>query len=95
MKNDGVVKINYIFGDDEQLNKRLSILLNEAVHVFRLHPDGNWKTLYKPKYAAQLANEISEKPGLIRHLLKLQDPVISNITYAAIEIYQARIKDKK
>ena len=80
----------YDFGDDEALNEELSSILNEACHVFRYHADGNWKELYKPKYANRLAKYISIKPSLIKRLLKLKDPVVSNITYAAIEIVKAR-----
>jgi len=86
MKNDGMNEINYDFGDDEALNIEISFVLNEAVHVFRHHADGNWKEHYKPKYANMLAEKILKKPSLIKKLLKLKDPVISNITYAAIEI---------
>ena len=32
-----------------------------------------------------LEEHISRKPSLIKRLLKLKDPVVSNITYAAIE----------
>jgi len=78
--------IAYEFGDDKALNEKLSFILNEACHVFRHHADGNWKELYKPKYATMLAEHISQKPSLINKLLKLKDPVVSNITHAAIEI---------
>ena len=86
MKNDGMNDISYYFGDDEKLNEELSVILNEAVHVFRNHPDGNWKEIYKPKYANKLAEKISARPSLIKQLLKLKDPVVSNITHAAMEI---------
>jgi len=33
-----------------------------------------------------LAEVIKQRPSLIRKLLKLKDPVVSNTTYAAIEI---------
>ena len=78
--------ISYDFGDDEKLNKNMSFILNEACHVFRYHADGHWKNIYKPKYANMLAEQITKKPSLIRKLLKLNDPVVSNITYAAIDI---------
>ena len=86
MKNDGMNDISYDFGEDEELNKEMSFILNEAVHVFRHHADGNWKEIYKPKYANMLAEKISARPSLIKKLLKLKDPVVSNITHAAIEI---------
>jgi len=78
--------ISYNFGDDKELNEKMSFILNEACHVFRHHADGNWKEIYKPKYANMLAEQITNKPSLIKKLLKLKDPVVSNITYAAIEI---------
>ena len=78
--------IAYDFGNDKALNENLSSILNEACHVFRHHADGNWKEIYKPKYANMLAEHISKRPSLIKKLLKLKDPVVSNITHAAIEI---------
>ena len=86
MKNDGWNDISYEFGDDEELNKKISFILNEACHVFRHHADGNWKETYKPKYTQMLAEQISLKPSLIKFLLKLNDPVVSNITHAAITL---------
>lgn len=86
MKNDGLNDIEYDFGEDKGLNDRLSFILNEAVHVFRYHLDGNWKGIYKPKYTAMLAAEILKKPSLIKQLIALNDRVVSNITYAAIEL---------
>jgi len=86
MKNDGMNDISYDFGDDEKLNKEVSFILNEAVHVFRHHADGNWKEIYKPKYVNMLAEKISAKPSLIKKLLKLKDPVVSNITHAAMKL---------
>lgn len=86
MKNNGWINIDYSFGNNDELNKRLSTLINELCHVFRHHPDGNWKTFYKPKYARLLAAELESNPALIRKLLQLKEPVVSNITYAAIEL---------
>jgi hypothetical protein len=86
LKNDGMNEIPYVFGDDKDLNGKISFILNEACHVFHHHADGNWKAIYKPKYASMLSEQISEKPSLIRKLLMLNDPVVSNITHAAIEI---------
>ena len=86
MVNDGLRDQEYAFGDDQDLNSRMSALINEFCHVFRSHPDGNWKSTYKPKYAALMAVEISRQPSLIRKLKALKDPVVSNVTYAAIEI---------
>jgi len=86
MKNDGLSDREYSFGDDDELNARLSALLNEICHVFRLHADGHWKSEYKPKYAKRLAEELRVRRSLIRKLLALQDPVVSNVTHAAIEL---------
>ena len=92
MKNDGINDIEYSFGDDEELNKRISHLLNTICHVFRYHADGNWKEYYKPEYTETLAKEIEAKPSLIRKLVKLKDPVVSNVTYAAIEYNKQKNK---
>ena len=89
MKNDGWTDLFYDFGEGQAVNEELSNLLNEAVHVFRYHADGHWKQHYKPTYAAKLAEHIAAKPRLIRKLLNLKDPVVSNITYAAIELAKA------
>lgn len=89
MKNDGWNDLAYRFGNDELLNQQLSHLLNEAVHVFRCHADGHWKAHYKAKYANALAEYLRRRPSLIRKLLKLKDPVVSNITYAAIEVVKS------
>ena len=86
MKNDGWTDINYSFGENEELNKEISNILNEVCHVFRHHADGNWKEHDKPKYAEMLIPYITKQPSLIKKLLKLNDPVISNVTYAAIDI---------
>ncbi|GAB1267124.1 hypothetical protein NBRC116493_03770 [Aurantivibrio infirmus] len=86
MKNDEMNDIAYDFDDDKDQSEKLSFILNEACHVFRHHVDGNWKEIYKPKYANMLAEHISKKPSLIKKLLKLKDSVVSNVTYAAIEI---------
>lgn len=86
MKNDGWTDLEYSFGDDEDLNRRMSALLNEICHVFRLHAEGTWKEHDKPHFAGLLATEIANRPSLIRKLLKLGDPVVSNVTYAAVEI---------
>ncbi|MEL6367895.1 MAG: hypothetical protein AAFR91_02265 [Pseudomonadota bacterium] len=86
MKNDGWTDLAYSFGNDEELNERLSALLNEVCHVFRHHAEGVWKDYDKPAYAKKLAAEIEARPSLIRKLLALKDPVVSNVTYAAIEL---------
>ena len=85
MKNDGCSDLEYRLCDDQPTNERLSKLVNEACHVFRHHADGNWKQVYKPKYVELLASEIIARPYLIRKLLDINDRVISNLTYSAIE----------
>ena len=86
MINDGINDKEYIFFEgDEDINHRLSSLINELCHVFRLHADGNWKEIYKPKYTEKMATEIAKKPSLIKKLLALKDPVVSNITYSVVE----------
>jgi len=80
MKNDGWTDLEYNLCECADTNKRLSILINESCHVFRCHPDGNWKTHDKPAFAKLYAVEIKERPFLIRRLLSLGE------TYAAIEL---------
>jgi hypothetical protein len=94
MKNDGWHDEEYSFSKDQELNKRMSSLINEFCHVFRCHADGNWKSLYKPKYIEKMAIEISQRPSLIRKLLKLKDPIVSNVTHAAIE-FNKQIKEEQ
>ncbi len=90
MINDGWHEQNYSFGDDHDLNVRLSALINEFCHVFRAHADGGWKSIYKPKYTELMANELKNRPSLIRKLIAIKDPVVSNITYAAIDLNKSR-----
>lgn len=85
LKNDGWAKIAYDLDSDKTANSALNDLLNEVAHVFRHHANGHWKQLYKPKYASALAVHLQNRPSLIRKLLEIKDPVIRNITYAAIE----------
>ena len=87
--NDGRTDIEYTLSDDEQLNERLSFIINEACHVFYHHADGNWNSQYKPKYAKMLADEIRQHRSLIRKLLDLDDRVVSMLTYEAIKITES------
>lgn len=82
--NDGQRERKYSFGNEEADNRRLSQLINEFCHVFHCHADGNWQTVYKPEYAAQVCEEISRRPSVIRKLLAIDDPVVKNVTHAAI-----------
>jgi hypothetical protein len=81
--NDGKRELEYSLGNEED-NRRLSKLINEFCHVFHCHADGNWQSVYKPKYTAMLCDEISRRPSLIRKLLAIDDPVVNNVTHAAI-----------
>jgi hypothetical protein len=90
MKNDGWNDQIYSFGDDQELNERMSALINELCHVFHHHADGSWKEFYKPKYVEKMANEISAKPSLIGKLIELDDHVVSNIAYAAVEFNKSK-----
>jgi hypothetical protein len=85
-KNDGWTGVEYDFGVAPELNARVSDILNEACHVFRLHADGNWATQYKDRYALLLANEIAAHPSLIKRLLGTRDRVVKMVTYQAIEL---------
>jgi len=38
------------------------------------------------RYVEKMAIEIAQKPSLIRKLLELKDPVVSNITHSAIKL---------
>ncbi|MFM8331271.1 MAG: hypothetical protein ACKN9T_06250 [Candidatus Methylumidiphilus sp.] len=85
-KNDGWQAVAYDFGAEPELQAVLNRLLNEACHVFYCHADGNWETLYKDKYANQLAKAISENPWLIHRLLGSGDRVVKMLTYRAISL---------
>ncbi len=54
MKNDGWTDLKCSFGDDDELNERLSALVNEVCHVFRHHAEGTWKDYDKSAYAKSL-----------------------------------------
>ncbi len=49
MENDGMNDIAYEFGNDKALNEQLSLILNEACHVFHCHADGKWKEVYNSR----------------------------------------------
>lgn len=85
MTNNGYDELKYTFGENSELNIRMSNLINEFCHVFHCHADGNWKSEYKPKYVELMAREIRAQPSLICSLLELNDRVVSNVTYAAIQ----------
>ena len=85
-KNDGWTDVDYDFGLPPSERSTLSALLNEACHVFQHHADGNWKTLYKDKYAWLLAAQIEVHPGLTHRLLRSGERVIQMLTYRALEL---------
>ncbi len=86
VKNDGWEDVNYDFGRGEELNNRISYILNEACHVFHHHKDGNWKSIYKDRYAQKLVEEIEKSPSIIKQLKDLNDRVVKMVTYRAIEL---------
>lgn len=83
--NYGFNDLYYEFSNEDSFNEELSFLLDQCCHVFRAHADGNWKTLYKQSYVKSLSVFIEKRPSLIRKLLALKDPVIQNITHAALQ----------
>jgi hypothetical protein len=85
-RNSGWTDVDYDFGLPPSERAALSALLNEACHVFQLHADGNWKTLYKDKYASLLAAQMEAHPGLTHRLLRSGERVIQMLTYRALEI---------
>ena len=84
IKNFGVP--TYGLTTDENVNLRISAILNEAEHVFDWHDEGIWKDTYKEGYARLLANELIERPSLMRKLLKLNRRVFSMVAYRAIDL---------
>jgi hypothetical protein len=89
-KNDGWKDVAYDLGTDAAESARLSVILNEACHVFRHHAEGLWVSHYKDFYAKQLANEIERRPGLTGRLLSTEDRVIKMITYRALELLKLK-----
>lgn len=85
MKNNGMDYIEYNLTSDINLNQDLSKKINELIHVFKFHNDGKWKSHYKPKYIEMFSILIADRPSLIRKLLALKEPVVSNIVHSAIK----------
>ena len=71
---------------DEQVNLRLSAILNEAAHVFEWHAEGLWKSEYKDGFARLLVYYIADHPKLIRTIVELNDRVFSMLVYRAVEL---------
>jgi hypothetical protein len=88
-KNDGFSEVDYDFGLPAADRSGLAHTLNEACHVFRMHADGNWVSLYKDRSARALAAHITAHPGLPHRLLRSGDRVIAMITHRALEILSA------
>lgn len=86
--NDGWSDIEYDFGLPRPEGEALSAILNEACHVFRLHADGHWQSLYKDRYARLLATQIAAYPALTHRLLRSGDRVIAMLAYRALELLQ-------
>ena len=91
LKNDGWEDVEYDFGLDEEATRRVSHILNQACHVFYYHQDGNWKTLYKERYASELAIEFQQYPELSSRVLRSNDRVVKMVAYRALEM----IKEQK
>jgi hypothetical protein len=85
-KNDGWKDVAYEVGSIPADNERISALLNEACHVFRLHAEGTWKKRDKDKYAQKLAAEIAARPGLVGRLLHTRDRVVKMLTHRAVDL---------
>ncbi len=79
---DGLI---YHLTSSAELNNEISSQINEVIHVFKYHNDGNWKSYYKPKYVQRFSNFIEERPSLIRKLLALKEPVVSNIVHTVVK----------
>jgi hypothetical protein len=86
LKNDGWEDVEYEFGLNEENAKRVSRIINEACHVFYHHSDGNWKSLYKERYASELAEEFRRNPELSSRVLRSKDRVVKMVAYRALEI---------
>ncbi|MBV9945910.1 MAG: hypothetical protein JOZ69_03585 [Myxococcales bacterium] len=84
--NDGWKDIAYELGDSPEDNERIGAILNDACHVFRLHPEGTWREHDRDVYAGRLSKEIATRPGLVGRLLNTQDRVVKMITYRALEL---------
>jgi hypothetical protein len=90
-KNDGWHNYKYSLYQNDQLNEKITFILNEACHVFYYHADGNWKE-DKDYYANLLVALIKQHPSLPRKLLSLNDRVVKMITYRAIELINEQKK---
>ena len=85
-ENDGWEDVEYDFGVDPETTKRVSHILNEACHVFYCHADGNWESIYKERYANELAKELKLKPELESRILRSGDRVVKMVAFRALEI---------
>lgn len=94
-KQDGWQEIEYELSENAELNDRVSLILNEACHVFRHHAEGVWRSHDKDAYASLLAEELKANPWLARSLLNIGDRVISMLTYRAIELRKMKTSNDK
>lgn len=85
-KNDGWAEINYQFGLVEDEANNLSLLLNEACHVYHRHAEGDWRTSDKDSYASEILKFMVKHPELESRLLRCGDRVIKMLVFRAIEL---------
>ena len=78
------------FFEDEELNSKLAVLVDQAEHVHFSHPE-SWKKNgeFKDFAACKLALIIKDKQFLIRKFLGLNDRIVSMLVYRAIEILKS------
>lgn len=88
-RNDGWTDLSYrIVEDDDELNKKIGAIVNEAWHVHR-HHRADWKRgAYSTKdhFARELGALLAENPGLERRCLAVGDRVLSMLVYRLREL---------
>ncbi len=85
-KNDGWEEIDYQFGLGHEDGSKLSVLLNEACHVYHCHAEGVWESNDKDAYATKILQLMDKYPELESRLLRSSDRVIKMLVYRAIEL---------
>ena len=85
-KNDGWTDEYYDFGHGDELNDRISEILNEACHVFYHHASGVWSSNHKDLYARKLIPDLDAHPSLIGQMKQLDDRVVKMVVFRAIEL---------
>ena len=86
IQNDGWKEVAYDFGLDEEGNRRVAAILNQACHVFHQEFGGRWRPGHKNRYAAALATELDKYPELAQRLLETGDRVVRMLTFRASEL---------